>query len=201
MKIQQLHKENHNNKSHNLILSTYFDTKYFTFNSKFYLQINDCAMGTICAPTYAHIFMSDFETPYIYPLIKDKYISHLCFIDDIFVVWTKSKNHLQPFINQINKKHHSIKFDFKYFKQQSEFLDTLIYKTHSNRLQTRKYSLHAKSAHPHSLSQALKRKPFYLAFNESFNELVMSSSDLVKQIVKKEYKENIQNQIKKVDNL
>ena len=30
------------------------------FNSKFYLQIKGCAMGTICAPSYANIFMSDF---------------------------------------------------------------------------------------------------------------------------------------------
>ena len=30
----------------------------FIFNSKFYLQIKGCAMGTICAPPYANIFMS-----------------------------------------------------------------------------------------------------------------------------------------------
>ena len=38
----------------------------FIFNSKFYLQIKGCAMGTI----YANIFMSQFEERYIYPLIK-----------------------------------------------------------------------------------------------------------------------------------
>ena len=30
----------------------------FIFNSKFYLQIKGCAMGTICAPTYANICLS-----------------------------------------------------------------------------------------------------------------------------------------------
>ena len=33
--------------------------KNFTFNSKFCLQIKGCAMGTICAPSYANIFMSE----------------------------------------------------------------------------------------------------------------------------------------------
>ena len=33
----------------------------FMFISKFYLQIKDCAMGTICATAYANIFMAEFE--------------------------------------------------------------------------------------------------------------------------------------------
>ena len=42
----------------------------FIFNSKFYLQIKGCAVGTICAPSYANIFMPEFEEKHIYPLIK-----------------------------------------------------------------------------------------------------------------------------------
>ena len=49
----------------------------FVFNSKFYLQIKGCAMGTICAPAYANIFMTEFEQKYVYPLIKDKSITFL----------------------------------------------------------------------------------------------------------------------------
>ena len=33
----------------------------FVFNSKFYLQIKGCAMGTICAPACANIFMTEFK--------------------------------------------------------------------------------------------------------------------------------------------
>ena len=76
----------------------------FIFNSKFYLQIKGCAMGTICAPTYANIFLSEFEERYIYSLIKNKSSSYLHFIADIFMVWTKSENKLKSFINEINKK-------------------------------------------------------------------------------------------------
>ena len=49
----------------------------FIFNSKFYLQIKGCAMGTICTPSYANIFMSEFEEKYIYPLIKNKSVIYL----------------------------------------------------------------------------------------------------------------------------
>ena len=54
-------------------LSTKIITKSLAlFNSKFYLQIKCCAMGTICAPAYANIFMAEFEQKYIYLLTKYK---------------------------------------------------------------------------------------------------------------------------------
>ena len=109
----------------------------FIFNSKFYLRIKGYAMGTICAPACANIFMPEFEGRYIYPLIKNKSSSCLRFIDEVFMVWTKSEKELKSFINEINKKHHSIKFDFKFSKQKIEFLDTLVYKDHNSRLQTK----------------------------------------------------------------
>ena len=75
------------------------------------------------------------------------------------MVWTRSQNQLKPFINEINKKHYSIKFDFKFSKENIEYLDTLVYEGHNKRLQTKLYKkptdgqhyLHAKSAHPLSL--------------------------------------------------
>ena len=187
----------------------------FIFNSKFYFQIKGCAMGTICAPTYTNMFMSEFEERYIYPLIKNKSSSYLRFIGDIFMVWTKSENKLKSIINEINKKHHSIKFDFKFSKEKFEFLDTLVYKDHGTtckqQLPTKKAAkktdrqsyLHAKSAHPLSLkksipySQALRIKRFC----STFDKYKKHSNDLVKRLVEKGYKENIiRNQIEK-DNL
>ena len=76
----------------------------FTFNSKFYLQIKGCAMGTICSTAYANILVSEFEERYIYPLIKNKSSSYLRFIDDIFMVRTKSESEITSFLNEINKK-------------------------------------------------------------------------------------------------
>ena len=56
----------------------------FIFNSTFYLKIKGCAMETICAPSYANIFMTEFEGNYIYPLIKNKSATYLRYIDDIY---------------------------------------------------------------------------------------------------------------------
>ena len=54
--------------------------------------------------------MAEFEQKYIYPLIKDKLILFLCY-DDIFMVWTKSKKQLKDFMNELNQKHPSLKFE------------------------------------------------------------------------------------------
>ena len=75
-------------------------------------------------------------------------------------------------MNEIYQKTQSIKFDFKFSKENVEFLDTLVYIDSNNRLQTTLYKkatdcqnyLHAKSAHPFSIkkivpySQALRIK-------------------------------------------
>ena len=50
-------------------LSLILTLNNFVFNSINYLQIMGCAMGTICAPAYANIFMAQFEKQYIYPYI------------------------------------------------------------------------------------------------------------------------------------
>ena len=152
-------------------------------------------MGTICAPSYANMFMSEFEVKYIYPLIKNKYLIYLRYIDDIFMVWIKSESELRKFMNEINQKHQSIKFDFMFSKENIEFLDTLVYIDSNSRLQTTLYKkptdcqnyLHAKSAHPFSLkksipySQALRIKRICLTFEEYRKH----SQDLIKNLLKR----------------
>ena len=71
-------------------------------------------MGTICAPAYASTFTAEFEQKLIYPLIKDKSILFLCYIDDIFMVWTKSEKELKDFMTELNQKHPPINFDYKF---------------------------------------------------------------------------------------
>ena len=93
-------------------------------------------MGTICAPSYANIFMPEFEENYIYPLIKNKSVIYLRYISNIFMVWIKSESELRQFINEINEKHQSIKLDFNFSKESIEFLDTLMYIHSNNRSQT-----------------------------------------------------------------
>ena len=71
-----------------------------------------CAIGTICAPYYANIFMENFEGEHIYPYIKEMYLLYLRYVDDIFMTWKGTKAESMLFIKVLNKKHKTIKFDF-----------------------------------------------------------------------------------------
>ena len=70
-------------------------------------------MGTICAPSYANIFMDHFEKKLIYPFIKGLSLIYLRFIDDIFFIWTGNKKDLMKFLNDLNTKDESIKFQYQ----------------------------------------------------------------------------------------
>ena len=61
-------------------------------------------MGTICAPSYVNIFMSEFEEKYIFPLIKNISVIYLRYIDNIFMIRIKSENELRKFMNEINQQ-------------------------------------------------------------------------------------------------
>ena len=69
--------------------------------------------------------MAEFEQKYIYPLIKDKLILFLRYID-IFIVWSKSKKQLNHFMNERNQKGSSLYFEYKFHCKRIEFLDTLL---------------------------------------------------------------------------
>ena len=85
-------------------------------------------MGTICAPLYVNIFMAQFEAKYIYPYILRN-------IDDIFMIWNGTKEKLILFIDELNKIHKNIKFDYKISTKQIEFLDTMVYRNQQHKIQ------------------------------------------------------------------
>ena len=85
-------------------------------------------MGTICAPAYANIFMAQFEKQHIYSYIKNLSILYLRYIDDIFMIWTGTKQELLIFLEKLNSKHKTIKFAHNISSSNISFLDSLIYK-------------------------------------------------------------------------
>ena len=93
------------------------------------------AMGIICAPAYANIFMGNLELKHIYPYIKNKTKMFSRFIDDLFMIRTGWEQELLDLISDLNKRYPSIKFKFKYSQTKIEFLDVLVYKDHDNMLQ------------------------------------------------------------------
>ena len=129
--------------------------KNFIFNSKHFLQTKGCAMGTICAPSYANLFIELFERKYIYPLIERKSLTYFRYIDDIFLIWTGTKKELDQFFKDLNEKHPSIEFDHKASQNHIVFLDTEIY-LHNDKLHLKlcrketdqQHYLHIKSEHP-----------------------------------------------------
>ena len=83
--------------------------------------------------------MANFELKYICPYVKNKTKMFLRFIDDFFMLWTGSGQELLDFMSYLNKKHPSMKFEFKYSQTKIEFLDVLVYKDQNNMLQTTIY--------------------------------------------------------------
>ena len=79
-------------------------------------------METMCAPSYANIFIEHFERKYINPLIEGKSLTYFRYIDDISLIWTGTKNELDQFFKDLNKNHLSIKFDYKALKGRIVFL-------------------------------------------------------------------------------
>ena len=104
----------------------------FAFNRKNYLEIKGCTLA------YANIFMNHFERKYLYPFLEGLSLSYLRFIGNIFFIWTGSKGHLIAFLNDLNIKHNSIKFEYKISQSSMPFLDKEVY-IKNNKLYTKVY--------------------------------------------------------------
>ena len=182
----------------------------FSFNSTNYLQVKGCAMGTICAPTYANLFMGRFEHDKIYPLIENLCHVYLRYIDDIFMTWAGSTEEFNQFMEKLNSCHPSIKFDYEISDTEISFLDTTVYLTEEGRLKTKLYRkptdrhnfLHRKSAHPTNL---LKSIPYGQALR--IKRICSEPTDYIKGItslkdsfLKRGYKEaELDEQLEKAD--
>ena len=97
----------------------------FTFNGQHYRQINGTAMGTKMAPSYANLFMGNFEQKALAaathsPLIWWRYI------DDIFLLWTHGEEKLNDFITYLNNLHPTIKFTSSFSYNEIPFLDVKV---------------------------------------------------------------------------
>ena len=50
------------------------------------------------AQSYVNIFIDHFKQKYIYPLIEGKSLTYFRHIDDIFLIWNRTKNKLGWFL-------------------------------------------------------------------------------------------------------
>ena len=96
------------------LMSLILTLNNFVFNDKNYLQIKGCAMGTICAPPFANIFMGKFEETFIYPYIQNLCILYLRYIDDLFLIWTGTKEQFKDFVMNLNSQTPPLNFHIKF---------------------------------------------------------------------------------------
>ena len=100
---------------------------YFTFNGRFYQQIQGTAKGSPFAPNYANIFMTTIEQHILHnaamgctPMFWKR------FIDDIIFIWPHTLEDLKNFIQYTKTVHKTIKFEANYSNTNIHFLDTTI---------------------------------------------------------------------------
>ena len=137
---------------------------YYVFDGINYFQKKGCAMGTICAPANANIFMGKFEKLQIYLYLRNFSAFYCQFIDDTFLLWYGTEFELAKFIDNLNQKHPTTKFEFTYFKSSITFLDTKVYKNENGKLCTtiyikpsdRRKFLYYKSTHPKALKDSVQ---------------------------------------------
>jgi hypothetical protein len=110
-------------------LSLVLNRNEFEFDGKFYKQVKGCAMGTPCAPNFANIFMDYIETMLLREAPGPIPFVWWRFIDDIFAIWTHSRQELDEFLLHINSAHPSIKFTYEISDSEVHFLDVTVSKT------------------------------------------------------------------------
>ena len=80
----------------------------FQFDGKNYLQVGRTAMGTRVAPSYANIFMNDFEERHAYSY-RLQPVAWYRYINDIFCLWQHGEDELEKFRTHLNSVHETIK--------------------------------------------------------------------------------------------
>ena len=107
--------------------------------------------------------MIQFEAKHIYLYIHGKDLLFLRYANDIFMICNGTKEKLISFIDELNKKHKTIKYDYKIPTKQIEFLNTMVYQDQQFKIQTTIFRkptdqqtyLHAQPNHPKSLKDSI----------------------------------------------
>ena len=115
-----------------------------------------------------------------------------------FPVWTGTLDRLLEFKQRINEAHPSIKFDLEFLNKETNFLDTVVYKTPICKPETklcmkdtdRQAYLHRKSEHPESLKRQI---PFPQSLHlrricTADKEFQLNCNELRKKLTEREYK-------------
>ena len=98
---------------------------FFEFDTKVKQQISGTAIGTQFAPPYACIFMDGVETEFLEKEPVKPWL-WLCYIDDIFSIWTGSEGKLAVFMARLDMFHPNFKFTWESSRSAVNFLDVVV---------------------------------------------------------------------------
>ena len=140
----------------------------FLFDDQFFLQVKGTAMGKKFAPSYANLFMAQWETSALAACPLQP-LSYMRYLDDIWGVWQHSESEFQLFLEILNTHDPSITLKSCQHLSSVDFLDTTTFKgpdfAMSLTLDVKVYFkptdthalLHANSFHPkHTFAGLLK---------------------------------------------
>ena len=82
-------------------------------------------MGIKMAPAYANLFMGKLEMK-LTELGHKHMITWKTFIDDIFIIWTGTRDEFTTYIDTANTLHSTIKLTYKVSEHELTFLDTTV---------------------------------------------------------------------------
>ena len=111
-----------------------------SFNSKHYLQTYGMATGTRMAPSYANHFRAKFETN-AHDLRRASFQPFIWwrYMDDIFMIWTRSVQDLTTVTSFLNDIHPTMKFTCDYSFTPIPFLDVSV-SLHNGKIVTDLYT-------------------------------------------------------------
>ena len=103
------------------------DNCTFEFAGELFKQNFGTTMGAKFSVKFANIYMHMWFRQFLKDFhgVKPPFIARL--IDDCFFIWTYGESNLKVFLDFLNTRHKSIKFEFKYSTESVTFLDTVTY--------------------------------------------------------------------------
>ncbi|CAJ0956180.1 unnamed protein product [Ranitomeya imitator] len=148
---------------------------YFTFKDKYYVQQRGVAMGAAFAPSYANLFMGQWEREHMLPYLNDvqspSVVSWMRFINDLLFIWQGERKELDKFLLHLNDNDWNVKLTFKVTTNKMDFLDLqltvdqtgCIHSTIFRKETSTNSVLHAKSGHPRHTIRAIPKGQFIRA--------------------------------------
>ena len=140
----------------------------FSFDNKYFRQLNGVAMGTKMGPSYACLFMGYLEETIFKSYRGPTPDLYKRFIDDIIGASSLPQEHLEQFIQYMQSFHPAIEYTYSITHKQLPFLDTEMTPTDDDTISTSVYYketdshniLRYDSSHPTSCKNSIPYAQF-----------------------------------------